>query len=47
LSQVDRSAAGSPEFRPQHLACMQRTASLISHLIEHKVLSSIVGWKCP
>jgi hypothetical protein len=37
---------GSQGFRPQHLACMQRTASIMSQLIEYQILSSAVGWKC-
>jgi GAF domain len=46
LSQPDRSTPGLPEFRPQHLACIQQTASLLSRFIEHELLSSFVGWRC-
>lgn len=46
LTQPGRATPGSPEFRRPHLTCMERTASLLSHLIEHEILSSIVGWKC-
>jgi hypothetical protein len=38
--------APSPGFRPQHLACMHRTASVLSQLVEYRLLSSAVGWKC-
>lgn len=46
LSQPDHSVPGSPEFRPQHLECIQSAASLLSHLAEHELLSRVVGWKC-
>jgi hypothetical protein len=39
-------AGASQGFRPHHLACMQRTASILSQLIEYQLLSSAVGWKC-
>jgi hypothetical protein len=46
LSPPASSAPSLPEFGPQHLAAMQRTASLLSLLIEHELLSNVVGWKC-
>jgi hypothetical protein len=45
LRQPGHEAAGSAGFRPQHLTCMQRTANVLSHLIEYQLLSSAVGWK--
>ena len=47
--QLNRPGAGTPVsagFRPRHLAVMQRTASLMSHLVEHLLLSSAIGWNC-
>ena len=46
LAQPGRSTPSPPGFRPEHLTCVQRTASLLSLLIEHEILSSVVGWKC-
>lgn len=46
LSRPDGMAPSSPGFRPPHLACIQRTASLLSQLIEHLLLSSAIGWTC-
>jgi hypothetical protein len=46
LARNDTQPTGSRGFRPQHLACMQRTASVLSLLIEYQLLSSAVGWKC-
>ena len=39
-------ADGPAGFRPQHLAGIQRTASLLSQLIEYELLSRVVGWQC-
>jgi hypothetical protein len=46
LSKPDDSASRAAGFRPRDLACIQRTASLLSQLIEYQLLSSTVGWKC-
>lgn len=32
-------------FRPHHLENFQRTASILSQLVEYQLLSSAVGWK--
>jgi hypothetical protein len=45
LSQAGGPAPGAAGFRPRHLACIERTASVLSLLIEHQLLSSAVGWK--
>jgi hypothetical protein len=45
LAGKDDSPGSSRGFRPQHLACMQRTASIMSQLVEYQLLSSAVGWK--
>ena len=46
LSDPARMARPAAGFRPHHLAGIQRTTSLLSQLIEHQLLSSVVGWKC-
>lgn len=45
LSGPERSPPTVPGFHQRHLACVQRTAGLLSHLIEHQLLSSVIGWK--
>lgn len=45
--QLQRHGAGAPEppgFRPEHLASVQLAATLLSHLIEFRLLSRAVGW---
>jgi hypothetical protein len=45
--QLKPSKAGVPEppgFRPEHLAHVQRATTLLSRLVELKLLSQTVGW---
>jgi len=46
LGRPGAGATAAKQFGPDNLASMQRTASLISHLIEHEQLSNVVGWNC-
>ena len=46
LTQPGSTGPDVPAFRPQHLAGIQRTVGILSQLIEHELLSVIVGWKC-
>jgi hypothetical protein len=46
--QLNRPGSQPPHpagFRPQHLDAMQRTASILSNLLEYQILSCAVGWK--
>ena len=45
LSKSGSQPASAPGFRPQHLDTMQRTASILSNLLEYQLLSYAVGWK--
>ena len=45
LSRPGSQSANSPGFRPKHLDAMQRTASILSNLMEYQLLSCAVGWK--
>jgi len=45
--QLKRTGVAGPEtpgFRPEHLDTIQRTAALLSQLIEFRILSQAVGW---
>ncbi len=47
--QLQRPGSGEPDppgFQPQHLASVQRTAAVLSQLIEYRLLSCTVGWAC-
>ena len=49
ISCVQLASPGQPPrnpggFRPQHLACIQQTAEVLSRLIDFQLLSSTVGW---
>ena len=47
LARDDNAGGGdSRGFRPEHLVSMQRTASILSSLVEYQLLSAAVGWKC-
>jgi hypothetical protein len=46
LGHPECSDSESVGFNPTHLVLIQRAGILLSSLIEHELLSSIVGWKC-
>ena len=46
LKSPDAGAAHPRGFQPAHLAAVQRATALISQLIEFRLLSRVVGWRC-
>jgi GAF domain len=44
LKRAGQSASEPPGFQPEHLASVQLTATLLSQLIEHRLLGQAVGW---
>ena len=44
LQSPDRPAESRPGFRPEHLAGLQLAATLLSQLLEYRLLGRAVGW---
>jgi hypothetical protein len=44
LTDLGKSPPASSGFRPEHLSAIQRSAGLVSQLIEYRLLSRVVGW---
>jgi hypothetical protein len=47
--QLKRPGSAEPDpagFQPQHLESVQRAATVLSQLIEYRLLSCAVGWSC-
>lgn len=44
LKEPNSRSPDPPGFRPEHLAGIERAASLLTHLIDYRFLSRTVGW---
>ena len=47
--QLKRVGSAEPDpsgFQPEHLASVQRAATILSQLVEYRLLSYAVGWAC-